>query len=333
MQNKITAKDFFLHIAIIALLYSGTVALLNLLFRVINYAFPQTEVYGYYWGGGSPLSLPVATLIVVFPLFLILSHVVGKEYTIDPAKKEYAVRKWLIYITLFIAGGVLAGDLITLIYKFIDGQEITTAFILKVVAVFVVAGGIFGYYLDNLKDRLTLGRLNFWRIASTVLIVGSIVAGFAVIGTPATQRAHRQDGQRISDLQNLQSQIINYWRSKDSLPGMLDDIDDSLSSRSLPTDPETHASYEYERTGELSFRLCATFERATPVIRDGSLPNRYGFNSSYSMEPYYYDVGGVTGADNWKHEAGRHCFDREIDADFYSDPIDRSRPIRSIPID
>src|SRR3990167_1543791 len=48
MNTKITAKDFFLHIAVIALLYTGTMALLNILFRVINVAFPQVTQYGYF---------------------------------------------------------------------------------------------------------------------------------------------------------------------------------------------------------------------------------------------------------------------------------------------
>src|SRR3989344_1253023 len=108
MNTKITAKDFFLHIAVIALLYMGTVALLNILFRVINVAFPQVTQYGYF--GSTSISLPVATIIVVFPLFLFLVNIVRKGYTEDPSRKDYPVRKWLIYITLFLAGGVLAGE-------------------------------------------------------------------------------------------------------------------------------------------------------------------------------------------------------------------------------
>src|SRR3989344_9644469 len=120
-MSKMTAKDFFLHIAVIALLYTGTIALLNILFRVINVAFPQVSQYSYY--DSTSISLPVATLIVVFPLFLFLANILRKGYNEDPSRKEYAVRKWLIYITLFIAGGVLAGDLITVLYYFLDGQE------------------------------------------------------------------------------------------------------------------------------------------------------------------------------------------------------------------
>ena len=198
MNTKITAKDFFLHIALIALLYTGTVALLNILFRVINVAFPQVTQYGYF--GSTSISLPVATIIVVFPLFLFLVNIVRKGYTEDPSGKDYPVRKWLIYITLFLAGGVLAGDFVTLIYFFLDGQEMTTAFLLKILSVLVVTGCIFGYYMDDLKDRLTSSRRNVWRVVGAVLVIGSIAAGFNVLGTPQSQRMLRYDSQKVSDL-------------------------------------------------------------------------------------------------------------------------------------
>src|SRR3989344_9618110 len=197
MQNKMTAKDFFLHIAVIAFLYTGIVALLNILFRVINVAFPQITQYNYYTS--TSISLPVATLVVVFPLFLFLANLLRKGYLEDPSRKDYQVRKWLIYITLFLTGGVLAGDLVTLIYYFLDGQEMTTAFLLKILSVLVVTGCIFGYYIDDLKDRLTNARRNVWRVVGAVLVVGSIAAGFNVLGTPQSQRMLRYDSQKVSD--------------------------------------------------------------------------------------------------------------------------------------
>jgi len=302
------AKEFFLHIGVIALLYTGTVALLNLLFRVINYAFPQIDRYSGYYYGGSPISLPVATLIVTFPLFLILSNILRKGYAEDPSKKEFAVRKWLVYVTLFIAGGILAGDLITLIYFFLDGQELTSSFLLKVLAVLVVAGGIFGYYMDDLKDRLNGNRRNLWRIGATVLVLGSIVAGFAVIGSPATQRALRQDSQRVSDLEGIQWQVINYWQQKGEVPASLEMVKDPLSGWMMPRDPKSDAQYEYEKTGNLSFNLCANFERPTPKITGNQGYPRIAMDSS---------APGLKGASNWQHEAGRTCFERTIDPEFY----------------
>ena len=299
---KITAKDFFLHIAVIALLYAGTIALLNILFRVINVVFPQVNQYNYY--GSSSISLPVATLIVVFPLFLFLANVLRKGYVNEPSLKEYPVRKWLIYITLFIAGIVLAGDLVVLIYYFLDGQEMTTAFLLKILSVLVVTGAIFGYYMDDLKDRLTGSRRNVWRVVAAVLVVGSIVAGFSVLGTPASQRMLRYDSQKVSDLQNIQWQIVNYWQQKGVLPASLAELQDPISGFIAPLDSQTKKPYEYKKTGTLSFDLCADFNKPAQAI-DGSMTRM-----AYS-EP----MGKL--AENWQHEVGNKCFSRTIDPELY----------------
>lgn len=297
---KTTAKDFFLHLAVIALLYAGTVALLNILFRVINAAFPQVDQYSYL--GSSSISFPVATLIVVFPLFLFLANVLRKGYAEDVSRKDYPVRKWLIYITLFIAGAVLAADLVVLIYQFLDGQELTTAFLLKILAVFVVAGSIFGYYFDDLKDRLSGSRRNLWRVMAVVLVVGSIVAGFSVLGSPASQRMLRYDSQKISDLQSIQWQLVNYWQQKGSIPENLESLRDPISGYFLPLDPQSKASYEYKKTGVMSFELCAEF-------------NRESTNDSMSRTVYIEPVGKTP--ENWQHSAGRNCFERTIDPGLY----------------
>jgi len=307
MNTKITAKDFFLHIAVIALLYAGTVALLNILFNVINVAFPQITQYNYYTS--TSISLPVATLVVVFPLFLFLANLLRKGYLEDPSRKDYQVRKWLIYITLFLTGGVLAGDLVTLIYYFLDGQEMTTAFLLKILSVLVVTAGIFGYYMDDLKDRLTGTRRNMWRIVAGVLVIGSIVLGFSVLGTPQSQRMLRYDSQKVSDLQNIQWQIVNFWQQKGVLPTKLTDLEDPISGFIVPIDPQTQKSYEYVKNGTTAFDLCADFNKPTQALNGSMALVAYP-----AVEPMG-KVGGTV--DNWQHEAGRKCFSRTIDPELY----------------
>jgi hypothetical protein len=300
MKNNISAKDFLLHISVIVLLYVGVIALLNLLFRVINVAYPQVSNFYY-----SPsISMQMATLIVVFPLFLILSRVLRKSFETEPEKREYPVRKWLIYITLFVAGAVLAGNLISLIFHFLDGRELTAGFLLKVLAVFVVIGSVFGYFLDDLKGRLSGKRTNYWIGVATVLVVGSIVAGFAVFGSPATQRAQHQDQTRINDLQSIQWQVLNYYQDKREVPSSLDELADPLSGFTVPRDPKTDEAYEYSRTGNLAFELCATFAKDTSLRR----------GSAVTRDVYY----GPSGKDeNWDHSAGYYCFERSIDPERY----------------
>lgn len=303
---KITAKDFFLHVGAIASFYASIIALITLLFSVINYAYPRiTDSYYYY----SPsISLNVATLIVAFPLFLLLSRLLQKAYASEPTLQEVSIRRWLSYITLFIAGGAIAVDLITVIYMFLDGQDLTKGFLLKVLTLLIIASGVFIYYLRNIRNMISPGERNVWRIVSILFILISIGVGFKVIGTPAEQRAARYDNQRVMDLQNIQWQVLNYWQQKGKLPVSLADLNDSLRGNNLSSDPVTHAQYEYTISGPLSFNLCATFSSET---RLGRAP----MNGSRSM-PVDGLIFGKEG-ENWEHPAGRHCYMRTIDPDLY----------------
>jgi len=296
------AKDFFLHLGAMTALYAGIVAILNLLFRVINVAFPRIDSsFGYY--GGS-ISLPVATLIVVFPVFLILTNIIRKGYETAPEKKEYAIRKWLIWITLFFAGIAIVADLITLLYFFLDGRDLTVGFLLKVLSVFVVASSVFGYFLDDLKEKLDSKRRTLWRVVSIVLVIGSIVLGFMVIGSPKNQRLLNYDQQKIYDLQNIQSQIINHWQMKGEIPKSLDDLRDPLSSYyQIPLDQQTKQSYEYQKTGDMSFSLCAEFNLSSRVNPEAP---RISNVMKFGMEN-----------ENWIHQEGRHCFERTVDPERY----------------
>src|SRR5690606_33871779 len=108
------------------------------------------------------------TLIIVFPLFIVLSSLTYQSYRNAPEKKHLWVRKWFIMLTLFIAGIVLAGDLVTLLYYFLDGRELTTGFLLKFLSVLLVSGGVFGYYLTDLREKLTAKSTKFWALGAGV---------------------------------------------------------------------------------------------------------------------------------------------------------------------
>src|SRR3990167_9574947 len=141
-QTKSGARDFFINLGAIVALYTSVVSLLNLLFTIINTAYPQiTNGYNYF-GSGS-ISWPVATLIIFFPIFILLMWLLEKDYRVFPEKQNSGIHRWLTYITLFIAGIAIAVDLITVLYYFLDGQELTTGFVLKVLVLLIVASGIF----------------------------------------------------------------------------------------------------------------------------------------------------------------------------------------------
>lgn len=147
----LSAREAFLYLVLFLTLYISAVSFGTLLFQFINRAFPDI-VQGIYPYDGTAESIRWSTssLVIAFPVFLYVTWLLQKAIARDPDKRGSKIRKWLTYITLFIAAGVIIGDLITLVFNLLGG-EITTRFILKVIVVGGIAGTIFGYYLWDLR--------------------------------------------------------------------------------------------------------------------------------------------------------------------------------------
>ncbi len=291
-----TAKDFFINLGMVGLLYFLVVNVLVLLFRTIDKVFSSGQ-FSYY---NPDISFPLAALIVGFPLLLITGYILHAGDAHHPGKKDLPVRKWLSYTTLFIAGAVLVIDLVILLSKFLRGDDLTTAFLLKVLAVFAVALLVFSYYIIDLRYKGKLPLRAGAAFDATLFVVFAIGFGFWGFGSPATQRAERFDTVRINDMQNIQSHLLSYWQAKETLPETLEEASDALRGISIPKDPRTGVAYGYEKRGNTEFTLCADFERAT---RSSSQQTRLGIYNS--------------GLEFWDHEAGETCFDRSIDPDRY----------------
>jgi len=299
MENnaKMSQKDFFLNLGVIVSLYVGVISWLALLFQLIDRALPDALDYAY--GGdfySSGMRAAISTLIIVFPLFIWLSRLLRRSFMETPAKKDLGIRKWLVHITLFLAGIAIVVDLIVLINAFLQG-ELTGRFVLKVLAVLVVAVIVFGFYLSDLKKRAWVNE-KWPSIIVSLMILATLVWGFVSVGSPFNQRLVRFDERKVQDLSDIQWRIINYWQQKGELPEELSDLEDSISGYRAPVDPQTGEAYEYRLGDTDSFELCANFNLSSVGGSKNSLaPIRVG--------------------DNWDHEAGEQCFGRTIDHELY----------------
>ncbi len=305
-KPKLTPKDFFLYLGALATLYWSAGSFIALLFTIVDTQFrDELQYYSDPYSGG--IRFAIASLIVVFPLSLFLFRAIKKDALTNPQKLLLPLRRWLYAVTIFVTAAALVGDLIALINGFLGG-ELTTRFALKVLAVLVVAGIIFWYCL--LEIRVKPGaparvRQEFlWGTA--LLVLASIVYGFIVMGSPNTIRKLRFDERRVSDLQQIQWQVVNYWQQKGYLPEKMESLQDPISGFIPPTDPETDEPYVYIRGKETNFTLCSTFE----------LPNKEG---AAGIEiPYAIKLRADNSfGENWEHEAGRVCFERTIDQELY----------------
>lgn len=309
-KPKTTPKDFFLWAGAMVSLYAGVFSFVGLLFDYINYTFPDTALQNYYYQNpyqGS-VSYEMASLIVLAPVLLILMRVIRNAMHKDPSRREIWVRRWALFLVLFFAGATIVIDLIVLINTYLQGEDLSVRFLLKVLIVLLVAAAGFMHFMADLRGywerKPQYARSVSWAVA--LLVVLTIGSGFLIIGSPQSQRQYLIDQQRVSDLQGLQYQVVNYWQRKQVLPATLSALNDPLANYSIPVDPQNGASYEYSRTGALSFEECATFGAQSQGPDPITIPEPAGLSTS-----------GATQTDNWQHTAGRTCFDRTIDPQLY----------------
>lgn len=308
--NKNLPRDVFMYLLSIVTLVASAIFFGVLVFQYINVYFSDLINDNYfspsnYYG---TIRQSLATLIVIFPVYVWVTRFLKKDIEKNPEKRELKIRKWLLYLTVFVAAMVLIGDLIALINTYLNG-EITMRFILKVLAIIFIAGSVFSHYYFELRELKTkpkkgLDAMSIYSWVVVAVVAVAVVFGFFVAGSPQSQRTVRLDERRVQDLSTLQSQIINYWQKKDELPQNLGQLANDILGIVIPKDPKTGLSYEYAKLGNLKFELCATFETSSSPSSDRLVKP--------SAPLLYYDV-----LQNWRHDSGRVCFDRTIDPDLF----------------
>ncbi len=303
-KPKVTPKDFFLGAGAMIALYSSVFAFLSLLFSYVDYAFPDGLDYSYdpYSSG---MRTAIAALIVLFPLAIFLMRTIRRSIEDDSSRAEVWVRRWALFLTVFLAGVALAIDLITLVYYFLDGN-LSARFILKVAFVLLVAAGFFMHFMADIWGYWyrNPGRARMVGWGSAAVVAIAIIAGFFIMGSPSQVRLFRLDDQRVSDLQSIQYQVTDYWQSKGKLPATLVDLQDPLRGFIAPKDPATGQDYGYRITkAPYSFEVCADFQTDSKT--------RSTTPASAAMH-----LGGAD-AENWQHVANQTCFERTIDPALY----------------
>ena len=153
-----SAKDAFLHLLAFGTLGTWVGAIASLVFTLLDKYFPDFVSDGIYETFSSQsynISTQLACIIVALPVYLFATRIITRDITQNPERSESGVRRWLTYIALLITAGTLIGDLITFFGYFLRG-ELTVRFVIKVVTVLILAGGVFWYYLTTLKLRASV---------------------------------------------------------------------------------------------------------------------------------------------------------------------------------
>ncbi|MGA7921451.1 MAG: DUF5671 domain-containing protein [Candidatus Acidiferrales bacterium] len=282
------AKDAFFYLLVFSTLATWTIGLGSLAFTLIDQWLPDTlfappynnQAYETY-----SIAAALSSIIVAFPIFLLVSRAVIREGRSHPQKLNSPVRKWLTYMVLVIAAGVLIGDLIAALTYLLRG-EITPRFLAKAFVILVLSGGVFYYYFGGLRKSEGqqtsgwLGRDARMAVVSGLCVIVMVILGFWAIGAPKNQRTLRADAKRVQDLYQVSGQIRIHWNSRaHTLP-------ESVSQ--LPgvalVDPITRTPYDYQVKDGSRYELCATFSQPSQQKDATSRPSI------------------------WAHPAGYHCF-------------------------
>ncbi len=148
----VPAREAFVYLVLFSTLYVSAFNLGNLLFQFINRGFPDPAIDPAFALEASRQAIrwAISLLVVAFPVFAFVSWTNERAVRRDPSRRLSKVRRWLTYMTLFIAAGVLIGDVTSIVYNLLGG-EMTTRFALKVLTVGAIAGSVFGYFRRDLR--------------------------------------------------------------------------------------------------------------------------------------------------------------------------------------
>jgi hypothetical protein len=292
----LSARETFFYLVLFATLYTSAINAGQILFLLIERLLPDPL-----WGPDAALERAAmargatAGLVIAFPAFLLVSRTISGMLAREPVKRGSRIRKWLTYLTLFVAAMVLVGNLIVLVTGLLSG-EVTPRFALKVLVVFVIAGTVFAHYAGDLRREeqatpLPAARTGLLARIAAAGVVAVMAAGFFAAGSPREARLRKLDIDRIQSLQQIARGLESYRDRHGTLPAGLDSVlsdPDGFTSESL-FDPVTRERYDYRLLDRAAgrYELCAVFQSADTTGGRG---------------------GRFIRSEIWKHGAGRHCF-------------------------
>lgn len=323
---KTTAKDVFLYLGIIITLSVSVGNMISIIFTALEKVFvdPLTSMYvNDIYNDGTRMAL--ASLVILFPLYVLLSWFASREVIKNPEMKELLARKITIYIALFVTTCTLVGTLISVVYTFLGG-ELSALFGWKAFTVVVLASSVFGYYFYTLRRDYKIKTKTplIITIVASLLVLASVIYSISILGTPNEMRMKKLDDKRLSDLSTIQSQIFNEFLRNKTLPKTVSDIVDPFGGFVLQKDPVTKENYEYQVVKNnlpAEFKLCANFETVRNVTTGGQAAK---FDSPLTQQYYPGDMSPF-----WNHESGRVCFTRTITQDILNRYSDQAGIIQS----
>lgn len=148
-----SAREAFLYLVTFMMLYTAAISLGNLLAGLIDSWMPDpvsTPYPGQESYRNEGLRWLVASLMVSFPVWYLLTRMHLDTYTKNPERRVSQVRFWLTYLTLTVAASTVLITVIVLLAGALGG-ELLLRTALKSAVVLAIAAGVFRFYLWEVR--------------------------------------------------------------------------------------------------------------------------------------------------------------------------------------
>jgi hypothetical protein len=146
-------RDAFFHLLGFTALYAWVISLIFLLFAYIDFAFPdsatRTSTYAMEQALTS-IRVSLATLVVSYPLFLLVWSFLLRQVRMFPEKAVSGARRWLSFMSLFVGAVTILANVITVVYFLVEG-DLTVRFLLKVAVLLLITGAMLVYLALTLR--------------------------------------------------------------------------------------------------------------------------------------------------------------------------------------
>lgn len=296
MNNESNAKYAFYYLLSLASLIFMGLAVGMVAFGIIDRSVTDALDYNSY-SVDNQLKFGLSALLIAAPIYYWMSALIAKGLRKGELDRESGIRRYLTYFIILVSSLIILGFLLGLLNSFLSG-ELTTRFILKAVSVFIIAGGVFSYYLydikrDEVKAKRPTARVFFF--ASLALVLAAFISAWFFVESPKEARARRLDDLVISNMYSVESAINTFYSETGRLPQDIDELQsmNQLSlSENILLDPETKAAMEYQVIDEDTFTLCAVFRTDSFDQREGARP--------------------YIGVNDHSHSAGYDCIESDV---------------------
>lgn len=286
---------FFYMLSLVALVFVA-ISTGMIVFQLINKLIPDVINYSGYYSSES-LKFAISAMIIAVPIYYLTMRQINKNLKAGHMELHSGIRRWLIYLILFVVSVVVIGWLIATINTFLNG-DITLKFILKFLTVLAISAVIFNYYLYDIKRDKIVEKdraVSLYFYGSLIIVIVSFISALMIVETPMEARNRKHDDMIVNDFNQVSSSINEYYNVNKILPDNLDVLVSNkyyLNEDALANQVNNEV-YVYEILGENDYKLCATFLMST-INDNDDLDRRYRYDG------------------HWSHEAGYQCLEQTV---------------------